>query len=97
MYKWFSELKAPWNASKRNGPVTASSVVESSAVLDLGGDRRKLKLERNFYVYMWCCTKKKALFCFPIPSEYVEGVTGEKPFIARQSWIVLSYHILLQT
>jgi hypothetical protein len=44
MYKWFSELKAPWNASKRNGPVTASSVVESSAVLDLGGDRRKLKL-----------------------------------------------------
>jgi hypothetical protein len=40
---------------------------------------------------------KKSPFCFPIPSEYVEGVTGEKPFIARQSWIVLSYHILLQT
>lgn len=40
---------------------------------------------------------QKALFCFPIPFEYVEEVTGEKPFIYRQSWIVLGYPILLQT
>lgn len=24
---------------------------------------------------------QKALFCFPIPFEYVEGVTGEQPFV----------------
>lgn len=29
---------------RETGPVTASIVVKSSAVLDLGGDRRRLKL-----------------------------------------------------
>lgn len=38
------ELKAPCSTLKRNGPVIASSMVKPSAVPDLGGDRRKLKL-----------------------------------------------------
>lgn len=38
--------------SKRNGPVTTSNMVKPCAVPDLGGDRRKLTLYRDFmYVY----------------------------------------------